>query len=227
MTDSKTTALVLLYGDYPQLAERCLKPLGQFRKAGIPVLIGANLPSSGTVKAVEKLGHTITYSAQPQIFKYPMMRKLLADVKTEYVMWFDDDSYISDPDPLTWLKITELRMISEDADLMGSLYFIQLRPEQQQWITTRPWYRGKPVPTKQKFVQGAWWMAKTATLRELNWPDPQIRHNGGDVMLGVAMEQNDKRMIPYRLHVAINADASGNESKSKRRGHSEQPIGVV
>jgi hypothetical protein len=220
------TLVALLYGDYPQLAERCLTPLSRLSKSGIPILIGANEISEATADVVKSLDLEITVKASPQIYKYPMMRKLLRSVKTDYVMWFDDDSWITDDMPETWLKIVELRMRSEEADALGSKYGQNLTDRQLEWIKTRKWYREKPLNRRAMFLQGGWWVARMSMLKELDWPDKDIRHRGGDVMMGVAMVQNDKVVLQYRQGVAINADSNGQESASKRRGYNEPPVGA-
>ena len=114
---TKTTIAVLLYGDYPKLAERCLGPISQLHASGVPVIICANEIGDQTRQVVSDLGLKITFDENPQIFKYPMLTKVVAAVKTPYLMWFDDDSYIKHaPEP--WLFNIEMEMGRSDLDLM-------------------------------------------------------------------------------------------------------------
>lgn len=222
---TNTTIAVLLYGDYPELAERCLRPISQLYASDVPVIICANEIGDKTRQVVSDLGLKITFDENPQIFKYPMLAKVTEAVKTPYLMWFDDDSYIRD-NPEPWLFGIELEMGRSDLDLMGAVYTIGLRESQVDWIKTRPWYRGKDIPRRPCFATGGWWAAKVRSLRNLGWPDPEVKHRGGDVMLGVALQQNGMALKHYRTGVAINANELGQESQSKRRGFDEAPVGI-
>lgn len=215
---------VLLYGDFPHLAERCLGSILPLYNAGVRTTVYANDPSPATLAVALGMGYDpIVFS--PQIYKYPVLKLTVAAAVRPFLMWFDDDSYIKHEDKLGWLRMVNVERQVKKADLMGSVYTQALMGGQAKWVRTRPWFKGKPVRQVPSFVQGAWWLARTAFLRELGWPDADIRHNGGDVMLGVACDQAGGKMVKFREGVAINADDAGNESKSKRRGHSEPPVG--
>lgn len=128
----KFTVCALLYGDFPHLAERCLKPLLPLVDHGlIDLRVGCNQISPQTERyltlaLVGRVDRIEVVRSEENILKYPMMRLLfgiegrLPRIETPWVMWFDDDSYIKDPDPAGWLDRVEEKM--HGADMIGSLY---------------------------------------------------------------------------------------------------------
>lgn len=242
------TIAALLYGNYPDLARRCLEPISRLWRAGrAEIRLGCNEVSAAVGSVVGELFDDSfmpgidpakdtrppvrVVVCNPQIYKYPMMRRLLRDpnlpVTTEWVMWFDDDSYIRDPDPVQWLDRLEGNLkFDPSPDMLGSQYHIHLQPGQRQWFEDQPWYAGRPIPTRVNFMTGGWWMIRSSVLERFDWPPPELRHRGGDVALGVLAHQQRLVLRPCRQGVAINADDQGKESASKRRGHDEKPIGV-
>lgn len=230
------TVCVLLYGDYPDLALRCLSGLRGLVTANlISLRIGLNAVSSRTKDTVAALGleGAISCQSPENIKKYPMMRRLfgLSDdgaapaIISPFVMWFDDDSYISAETPAGWLDAVSRTMGS--ADLIGSTYNISLKGNQARWIRDQPWYSGVSVPEGHRvsYCTGGWWTVRTDVLRRFDWPLRELLHRGGDVMLGELCRQQGLRIVHFRDGVGINADEHGQESKSPRRGYDSQPIG--
>ena len=173
--------------------------------------------------------------SQQNIKKYPMMKRLFASsgapqggssgVATPFVMWFDDDSYISADNPHEWLAAVKHEMTS--TDMLGSVYSIRLKGNQSSWVMRQPWYAGLPVPHlhRTSYCTGGWWTIRTDLLLKFQWPIPELVHRGGDVMLGELFRQQRLRITHFREGVAINADADGTESNSPRRGYDSDPIG--
>lgn len=230
MSDRKFTVCVLLYGDYPDLARRCLEPVFELCGSGrVDLRIGMNEVSQQTSEYVANSAPSDAevISANPQILKYPMMRRLFYDkpVSTEYVMWFDDDSYVKDANLSDWLDAVENAMTT--CDMLGSVYTIGYTPSQKQWCSKQPWYAGKTIPDRPQFATGGWWCIKTQVLNKFGWPIPELQHCGGDVALGVLLHQQGLRLKHFREGVAINANAEGKESAAERRGASKtaKPIG--
>lgn len=226
----RTTVCVLTYGNFVGLAMRCLNPLFKLNKMGlIDLRIGLNEVSQATSDYVnEHAGNCLKYEANPQIYKYPMMHKMFNEpvVDTEFIMWFDDDSFITQNLDLTgWLSKVESSM--SDCDMLGSVYTIPYTNNQKEWCKTQPWYTGKPLKDKPAFATGGWWVIKTDVIKKFNWPIAELKHCGGDVALGVLLDQNNLKLKSFKHGVAINADGNGKESASPRRGASntEQPIG--
>ena len=164
-----------------------------------------------------------------------MMKRLFASsgapqggssgVATPFVMWFDDDSYITADSPHEWLATVKEQMAS--TDMLGSVYSIRLKGNQSSWVMRQPWYAGPPVPHlhRTSYCTGGWWTIRTDVLVKFQWPIPELVHRGGDVMLGELCRQQGLRINHFQNGIAINADADGNESKSPRRGYDSDPIG--
>jgi hypothetical protein len=171
------------------------------------------------------------YDSDENIKKYPMMRRIFHSednpIDTDYVMWFDDDSYIKEPTFLADVR-TALAPNTEGRtpDMLGACYTIRVAGSQQNWIKDQSWYDNKPISQSMKFATGGWWTLSTETMRKFNYPYPELLHRGGDVMLGALMQQQSLWLRNFRKGVAINADENGNESKAKRRGYDEKPIGM-
>ena len=148
-------------------------------------------------------------------------------VDRPYVMWFDDDSFLQPEagDP-TWLDSIDSRLREPDVGMLGGVYHQRLKEQRRQWLERHPKYRGMPLhPMYEYFVTGGWWTAKMDLLRELEWPQTDLYHNGGDRLLGTLMTQAGYRLSDYRRGVAINADAQGVESAAPRRGIRSKGLG--
>lgn len=216
---SLCTVCVLLYGDYPELAERCLQSLS---RGGVPagsVRVFANACSERTLAS---LNLSVIECSGSNIYKYPAMRRMfyseILPITTPYVMWFDDDSCLRPSVTSQWFADTMRAVVLSDADLAGALYQRAWQGRQREWVQEQPWYRGRELPEQQvPFVQGAWWVAKLDSLWEIDYPWPTLQHNGGDMLLGVAAKQHDWLVLPYSVGVAINADEHLTESAAPRR----------
>lgn len=223
---------VLLYGDFPHLAERVLSSVSRLQAAGATLRIATNEIGAATEELLDKM------EIQPEVlersagnsFKYPMMRRLLQDRPTphRFVMWFDDDSYLSPAVSSAEDWLNRYAYIMRKGGMCGSQYTMSLQGKQHEWIVAQPWYAGKPVSARQvvRFCTGGWWAIPTAVLLEHDWPSREIRHRGGDVMLGeLCRQQGIPLLVSSKFGVHINADEEGRECKSKRRGFDEKPVG--
>jgi len=156
------------------------------------------------------------------VLKYPLMRRMFYDTKYRdhtlpYVMWFDDDSYVHPGRRGWWADVASM---CAEHTLVGSTYRQRLRGSQHLGIMAQPWYGGKPVRPGHAalFCQGGWWVARLADLKELDYPFLDLRHNGGDSLLGEAYRQKGWTITRFKRGVSINADARGKESAAERRG---------
>ena len=223
------TVAVLTYGDYPQLAERCLRSIVTTLGETCPLRVGCNAVSSRTAAVVAKIaGHASIWREDANIFKYPLMRKMFYDVPlaTEWVMWFDDDSWLSATANAAGPWIDRLAAAAADADLLGSPYVMPWRGNQQAWVRSQPWYGGDaPRPRGATFMTGGWWCIRTDVLRKYDYPWPSLQHNGGDMMLGELCRQQKLRMRSFRDSLFINADDTGKESAAVRRGATTSLLG--
>lgn len=194
------TVCVLCYGDYPELAQRCLEPLFQAPPGFIHELrIGLNAVSERTAEYVHTRARMPSamgvrvYTPSHNVGKYPLMRRMFyGDPPLDWahkVMWFDDDSYL-DPtcDQRWWQGVSgEARQ----ATVLGRLHMIRPRGAQLAGIAQQPWYRGLDCSPQHRFrfVTGAWWVAHPTFLRRWDYPFPEIHHNGGDSILGELVRQ--------------------------------------
>ena len=102
------TTFALLYGDYPDLARRCLGSLQDLPLDRVELRLGINsVPDDSETRAVIEdcvhqgyLARSNICESTDNIHKYPLMRRMFHDpdnpIVTPYTMWFDDDSYIRD-----------------------------------------------------------------------------------------------------------------------------------
>lgn len=235
------TVCALLYGDHRDLAARCLNSLLTVREGetlNLEYRVGLNACFTGTVDFVTELANRrpefatgAIYKSDTNIYKYPMMRSMLwqppRQVKSEFVAWFDDDSFLTVPVG-EWAAHVLETMRRTGAAMLGAPYTIPLQGAQADWVEDQPWYAGQDVRTpgyKVSFVTGGYWVIRTEVLQRFDWPLAALRHNGGDVMLGELLHQQQLPILKDRFGVAINADAQGVECRAGRRGFSERPIG--
>jgi len=170
-------------------------------------------------------------------YKYPTMRRMLPRVETKWMLWLDDDSWFTQP----WFEAAQ-KMVAANyckgAVCYGKRYFQWIKADRQKWIRSRPWYAGVPYkinPAKHswkvEFMTGGFWFCDIDVLRELNWPDPEIIHNGGDVMLGAALWQwSEGKCDPmkqcYRAVANNKQKMFVKISDADRRGPSSKDVSV-
>ncbi len=222
----KFTICTCLYGEHTSLAQRCLSSI-----LALPnhdewdLRIGMNAVGDATFKYVsnlkDKYPNITTYRYTENRGKYAMMRWMFHDevapIRSRYVMWFDDDSYLTHPDP-QWYA--ELQEVMYHADMCGHLAQVKLTDKQRLWITMQPWYNGKvPGEHVSRFALGGWWCTYTNLIKQLDWPPKNIVHLGGDYMLGEACRQHSLILTHFVHGVAINADKEGTNHKAERRGN--------
>jgi len=216
----------LCYGDYADLHRRLLDSFRLFAKPHpTDVTIWCNQACAGTEQLARGLGFATLCSAE-NLPKYKVMRDMfsLRPPKYEWILWFDDDSYIEKP---FWYEATKLYIESRRSQnicYFGQPWFVHHLPGQWEFIKTMPWFKGKPPELIQgkpgiTFAQGAYWGLRNDVRQLLDWPpsDRGLSHNGGDTLLGEAVRQQGLPFHKFHRGVKVNA--------AKRRGHSEAPAG--
>lgn len=230
MAGVKFLVCALFYGDFPALAQRCAQSLRALRDTGaVDLRIGLNEVSAASRAVIgATLAGVQTLHADPQIYKYPMMRRLVHDYTGDatHLMWFDDDSCLTPgTDVVRWLHA-----VSDAAratpGMLGAAYLRAQTEPEREWIRAQPWYTGRALPEATRFATGGWFVVPLALLRRFDWPPPSLRHNGGDVALGALCHQQGLEIVSCQGGIAINADASLRESCAPRRGFSEPPLGL-
>lgn len=224
----KFLVCALFHGDFPALAQRCADTLAQLRATGrVDLRIGLNeVAPTGAALIQAALPGVQTLAANPQLYKYPMMRRLIHEYVGDatHLMWFDDDScLLPGTDAAAWLDEVEAAAAPVDGSL-GSLYGFRMTDSQRGWVRGQPWFAGRDIPEVTLFTTGGWVVAPMALLRRFDWPDTALLHNGGDLALGALLHQHGLAPAHFNRGVAINADASLRESSAPRRGYSEHPV---
>lgn len=245
MTQSRGVVLTLMYGEYPQMHARFLQRLVASLPPDVEIRIGLNavgeksldLLSQHTGVAPAELSGGVagqpTIAGRWQVYtdkntnrlKYPVMREMLRDLSADYFVWLDDDTML--PGNTQWWDFGAERM-SEGAQYMGKEFVCKYAGRQLETVKQRPWYRGKApemthgaYPTF-RFYVGGFWLLAVPLANELDWPDPIIRHNGGDTLLGEAVRQVGGKKVHFPVEtygIAIDSE--------KRRGHRELPAGFA
>lgn len=221
----KFLLLALFYGDHPALAMRCCMSLRALWNTGeVDVRIGLNAVSPRTRAVVERMLPGVdVISADPQIYKFPMMRRLAFDYRGDatHMMWFDDDScLLPGVEPRAWLRAVTQRAATATGSL-GALYTQAVTPAQKEWMRRQPWYAGRDIPDALLFNTGGWLVVPLGLMRRFDWPNTTLHHAAGDIDLGALLQQHGLQPQQFRMGLAINADASLRESSAPRRGVTE------
>jgi len=215
----KVTICVLTYGDYASLAARVIESIrSHCPRADYKLIVGANAVGDWTLKYLTSLhagGHIDNLILSPvNLNQCPMMRQMFAKVDTEFIWWFDDDSYITEPDALErWLGSAE--QAPQNTVMWGPVAWCGspegFAPDLEDvvgFVRAADWYRGLPPPSWRLggkgefnydgqgtgdgtwvFVLGGCWFMRTSVVRALDWPDRRLIKMGNDVFLGEAIRQ--------------------------------------
>ncbi len=200
------TICVLTYGDYPDLAERTIGSIRDHcERSRYRLIVGANAVAPKTLDYLRRLESersidTLIVSAE-NIDKSPMMRRMFEGIDTEFIWWFDDDSYITDQHALA-RRIEIARGADAETVLWGHQFFFgherdfSYGADVDGFVRGAPWYRGKEPPSYHSggdgrwfFITGGCWIIRTATVRALNWPDIRLIKRNDDVFLCEAIRQ--------------------------------------
>jgi ADP-heptose:LPS heptosyltransferase len=233
----KYTVCVLCYGPHTDLARRCLNSVvHSMPPRSFDLRVACNACPRETVNYVKSLPVTKVYEFSENRLKYPAMRDMFHDpdckIQTNYVIWFDDDSFVISP---LWLdKLSEAITLNHHAGcrLYGAEFLHDFsrfrvgghRPD--LWFRTAPWYRGKdfyvgrqarvvaPNGSTVKFVAGGFWALGTDALRQAGIPDERLLHNGGDITIGEQVRQAGFKTFPFNRNKEF-VHTSGAEPRGK------------
>jgi GT2 family glycosyltransferase len=218
MNRPKVTICVLTYGDYFSLAHRVIESIGRYcPRPEYHLVVGANTVGAQTLtylQSLEKAGDIDRLIVSPvNLNKNPMMRRMFANIDTEFIWWFDDDSYflasnafpewlqaaeISPPSTVLWGQMAWCSGVDGFTDLDDVCGFVR----------SAPWYRGLPPPSwrlggkgefdfrgcgcgdgRWSFCVGGCFLIRTSAVRAMDWPDPRLVKLGEDVFLSEAVRQ--------------------------------------
>ncbi len=224
--------VALLYGDHTELHRRLLDSFRHIPAATRIIIIGNAL-----VQASEKLAvdfrdarNAIGLHVQTELYaenkpKYARMRSTfqhLHQFRYDWLVWFDDDSWIEKPDWYDRMAGYIRAVKQENVCYIGQPWYVHHLPGQAEFIQQSKWYCGKPPEMIRgkpgiTFAQGAYWWLRGDIAEKLDWPDARLSHNGGDTLLGEAIRQQGLPFHKFHYGVRIN--------DAPRRGVSERPAG--
>jgi hypothetical protein len=215
----KVTICVLTYGDHARLAKRVLESIRTYcPRSAYKLIVGANavvdetLTYLNTLQVNGALDHLIV--SPVNLNQCPMMRQMFAKVDTEFIWWFDDDSYLTEPGAFErWLgpafeAPANTVMWGPTAWCGHQQGFAPDLEDVVAFVRAADWYRGLPPPSWRLggkgefnygglgtgdgtwfFVLGGCWLMRTSVVRALDWPDRRLIKMGNDVFLGEAIRQ--------------------------------------
>ena len=225
MTDAKSgrpqvTICVLTYGEHPKLAHRVTEsirihcPRPEYR-----LIVGANAVGHETLKFLTERhqdgGLDQLIVSPTNLGKSGMMRRMFAGIETEFIWWFDDDSYITEERAFArWLHAATSSPGS--TVLWGRTAWCEhpfvitagADPDAVEFVRSASWYRGLPPPSWRPggkgefnlwgrglgdgrwcFATGGCFMIRTSAIRAMDWPDPRLFVAAEDIFLGEAVRQ--------------------------------------
>ena len=229
----------LLYGEYPEMHAQFCAGIAAIRP-DVPVFMGLNAIGPKSMQQVSKItgipataptvdGHAeygryrVFTRRNVNRLKYPVMRDMYSQAGDRWTFWVDDDVML--PTTPGWWNCL-CGIMARGIDYVGAEYYCGYAGNQAAFIKQRPWYRGLPPVVKNGrptfvFHLGAFHALSARARVALDWPDPLLRHRGGDTLLGEAIRQHGfkKEQFPFKAYpIRVNGP--------RRRGHDEAPLGV-
>lgn len=200
------SVLVGCYGDYPEYSLRCLRSILDrcVDRSAFDLHVGLNQCGPETTRVAREFFDSdkidSLFESRANINKDPMMRILIERTQTPYILWFDDDSHVLQgwDEPL-------LKFIQEcqPFDAAGHVFFCHRSPEYFRFLQQRPWWRGEEVYLEAAdrervlFPTGGFFLARTAFLRQMNFPDRAMVKHLDDLLLGDCLHQSHGQLINF------------------------------
>lgn len=225
------TIYSLLYGDYTELHQRLVNSLLPRIPEDVPIILWCNVVCKSTLDWLKAFGSRLSIiDSDENVPKYVAMRRMFHELhppQTPWLIWFDDDAHIvADnwwPHMLAYIDSKQ----KENICYIGEPWYAHHLPGQWQFISQSTWFTGRkpqmcPAQGKRRkpgiwFAQGSYWWLRTDIMQKLDWPDPRLKHNGGDTLLGEAIRQ--QHLLFHRTSYGVKTN------DAKRRGHHERPAG--
>lgn len=215
----KVTIVVCCYGEeHENLHRRCLNSIVKtVPPSRMDLRIIANQVGVGSTNYFNALPYTKIYPDYKHRRKYPAMRQVFWDkeqpIDTNFVIWFDDDSYVRNE---AWLSVlAQVITTQRPADRVGMYGFKMFHPLQRPdprkdpraWFRNAAWHKGldfrnangrsAPNGNKVHFVVGGFWAISTECIRAADIPDTRLNHNGGDITIGEQIYQAGYKMKQF------------------------------
>jgi len=238
----KITVCVLCYGPHPDLAKRCLSSiLGTIPKERLDLRVATNQAAPVTIDYLKTLPITKLYVNKENRHKYPVMREMFYDdecpIETNYLVWFDDDTWVVKPQWIDDLCQTIVGNHPYGYRMFGDIKYHDLKMYQKddhnpkRWFESASWNKGKnlrvrssqqeaPNGTIIDFVVGWCWALNVEAMRVADIPDARLGHNGGDITLGEQIHQAGFGIKTWNRGKSLVACPS--REQGGRRGYSER-----
>ena len=238
----QVTFCTLCYGPHTDLAKRCLTSvLETVPAARLDIRVATNDADPETVEYLQSLSLTKLYINRTNRKKYPVMREMFWDescpIKTSYVVWFDDDSFVVHAKWLTTLCQSIIDNHRHGSRLYGikfrhdlSMYNKHCKPGQDpaDWFREADWYAGHGFRTRNSsapapngsiidFVAGGFMALGVDAIRRGNIPDKRLLHNGGDITIGEQVRQ-----AGFKIKMFNKGKSHVHSSGHERRGFHER-----
>lgn len=233
--EQRLTVCVLLYGDFVDLHRRCLNSIvSTVPGHRLDLRVACNQVCPPTMEYLRALPITKVYPDYGSRRKYTAMREMFWDsacpITTEWIVWFDDDSYARDG---KWLHALDNMLATirpeHRVGMLGQKMYHPLQPrsgsDPRQWFRAAPWFRGRPFRDRFgrpapngnaiHFCTGGFFVLNASAMRNCDIPDSRLNHNG-DVALGEQLWQNG-----WELRQFNDNKQYVHTSAHPRRGYSE------
>jgi hypothetical protein len=150
--------------------------------------------------------------------KYPAMREMFHDkdhpIETQYVCWFDDDSWCRKKDWMVQLAQSIRANHPHQGRLYGAWHYHDLMGVKrdgalrEKWFRAAPWWKGRnlytgagrrtaPNGSQIVFASGGFWALATHVIKEADIPDERLNHNGGDITVGCQVTQAGYKVVDF------------------------------
>jgi hypothetical protein len=215
--------LVCCYGNYHDIAKRCLGSVVDLSSQSLNIHVGLNECGIDTKNYCRNLldNNKITtiIDSRINLNKDPMMRKLIDCVNSEYFLWLDDDSYIIERD---WdLKVID-HISNNSFDISGFSHISNRYSygDYQKFLESRSWYQRifphPEDPSRCDFPVGGVWIGRAAYLRQHDYPDRSMIKKCDDMLLGDLLQQTGGRFTTL-----FGWDSVFKVNQAQRRGFGE------
>lgn len=198
--------LVCCYGDYYDIAYRCLNSVIDLSSTKLNIHVGLNECGKDTKYYCRNLLDynkiTTLIESNINLNKDPMMRKLIDCVSNDYFLWLDDDSYVTESG---WdLKVVD-HISNNDFDISGfphvsnRLAWPYNDPPYYEYLSQRPWFNNIIKSNEEGcvFPVGGCWIANVEYMRKQNFPDRGMferwHQHRDDMLLGDMIKETNAR----------------------------------
>ncbi|MSU62694.1 MAG: glycosyltransferase family 2 protein [Pedosphaera sp.] len=157
VSNPRLTLCVLTFSEHFRLAKRTLESIwSNCDRADFRLIVGANAAGADTLSFLSERHRSRDIDelivSPTNLSKCPMMRRMFANITTEYIWWFDDDSFITDPGALSqWILAAEAApKLTVIWGALGQcdhrLAFTDVE-DITGFVRSAGWYRGLPPPS--------------------------------------------------------------------------------